>query len=78
MKTSDEGIEKEYDLPTLPALAFYRNKFRQIYTGTYCAVSRIFVLIDAKYVIIIIIIIIIYLSFQRSIRVDIELVNRLQ
>jgi len=78
VKTSDEGIEKEYDLPTLPALAFYRNKFRQIYTGTYCAVSRIFVLIDAKYVIIIIIIIIIYLSFQRSIRVDIELVNRLQ
>ncbi|GFG32944.1 hypothetical protein Cfor_05504, partial [Coptotermes formosanus] len=33
VKTSDEGIEKEYDLPLLPALAFYRSKFRQIYTG---------------------------------------------
>ena len=33
VKTSDEGIEKEYDLPTLPALAFYRHKFRTIYTG---------------------------------------------
>ncbi|XP_023720452.1 uncharacterized protein LOC111871518 isoform X7 [Cryptotermes secundus] len=33
VKTSDPGIEKEYDLPSLPALAFYRNKFRQIYTG---------------------------------------------
>lgn len=33
MKTSDEGIEKEYDLPSLPALAFYRNKFRTIYEG---------------------------------------------
>ncbi|XP_021927613.1 uncharacterized protein LOC110833625 isoform X8 [Zootermopsis nevadensis] len=33
VKTSDEGIEKEYDLPSLPALVFYRNKFRQIYTG---------------------------------------------
>jgi hypothetical protein len=50
VKTSDEGVEKEYDLPSLPAVVFYRNKFRQIYTGTYCAVSRIFVLIDAKYV----------------------------
>ena len=35
VKTSDEGIEKEYDLPSLPALAFYRNKFRTIYTGCY-------------------------------------------
>lgn len=33
IKTSDEGVEKEYDLPTLPSLAFYRNKFRKIYTG---------------------------------------------
>ncbi|XP_033225362.1 uncharacterized protein LOC117178180 isoform X2 [Belonocnema kinseyi] len=33
VKISDEGIEKEYDLPSLPALAFYRHKFRQIYTG---------------------------------------------
>jgi hypothetical protein len=42
VKTSDDRIEKEYDLPSLPAVVFYRNKFRQIYTGTYCAVSRIF------------------------------------
>jgi hypothetical protein len=33
VKTSDDGIEKEYDLPALPALAFYRHKFRTIYTG---------------------------------------------
>lgn len=33
VKTSDDGIEKEYDLADLPALAFYRNKFRTIYTG---------------------------------------------
>ncbi|KAL6447198.1 hypothetical protein ACFW04_001475 [Cataglyphis niger] len=33
VKISDEGIEKEYDLPGLPALAFYRHKFRQIYSG---------------------------------------------
>ncbi|XP_008203455.2 uncharacterized protein LOC100118209 isoform X2 [Nasonia vitripennis] len=33
VKISDEGIEKEYDLPSLPALAFYRHKFRQVYTG---------------------------------------------
>lgn len=33
IKTSDEGIEKEYDLPELPALAFYRHKFRTIYDG---------------------------------------------
>ncbi|XP_014255609.1 uncharacterized protein LOC106670103 isoform X2 [Cimex lectularius] len=33
VKTSDEGIDKEYDLPTLPSLVFYRNKFRKIYTG---------------------------------------------
>lgn len=33
VKTSDDGVEKEYDLPSLPALAFYRNKFRTIYTG---------------------------------------------
>lgn len=33
VKTSDEGVEKEYDLPYLPALAFYRHKFREIYNG---------------------------------------------
>ncbi|XP_017885799.1 uncharacterized protein LOC108628406 isoform X4 [Ceratina calcarata] len=33
VKISDEGIEKEYDLPGLPALAFYRHKFRQVYSG---------------------------------------------
>ncbi|XP_041773705.1 uncharacterized protein LOC121594485 isoform X2 [Anopheles merus] len=33
VKTSDEDIDKEYDLETLPALVFYRNKFRTIYTG---------------------------------------------
>ncbi|XP_032681273.1 uncharacterized protein LOC116848848 isoform X2 [Odontomachus brunneus] len=33
VKISDEGIEKEYDLAGLPALAFYRHKFRQIYGG---------------------------------------------
>ncbi|XP_049299071.1 uncharacterized protein LOC125771930 isoform X2 [Anopheles funestus] len=33
VKTSDEEIDKEYDLETLPALVFYRNKFRTIYAG---------------------------------------------
>ncbi|KAI4457700.1 hypothetical protein MML48_7g00006442 [Holotrichia oblita] len=33
IKTSDDGIQKEYDLPSLPALAFYRNRFRELYTG---------------------------------------------
>lgn len=33
VKISDEGIQKEYDLPSLPAVAFYRNRFREIYTG---------------------------------------------
>lgn len=33
IKTSDDGIEKEYDLSDLPALAFYRHKFRTIYEG---------------------------------------------
>lgn len=33
VKTSDEGVEKEYDLAELPALAFYRHKFRTIYEG---------------------------------------------
>ncbi|XP_026480365.1 uncharacterized protein LOC113386821 isoform X1 [Ctenocephalides felis] len=33
VKTSDDGIDKEYDLDSLPALAFYRHKFRTIYTG---------------------------------------------
>lgn len=26
-------MDKEYDLPNLPALAFYRHKFRTIYSG---------------------------------------------
>ncbi|KAJ8921399.1 hypothetical protein NQ315_003015 [Exocentrus adspersus] len=33
VKISDDGIQKEYDLPSLPAVAFYRNRFREIYTG---------------------------------------------
>ncbi|XP_022825603.1 uncharacterized protein LOC111355775 isoform X3 [Spodoptera litura] len=33
VKTSDDGIDKEYDLSELPALAFYRHKFRTIYEG---------------------------------------------
>ncbi|XP_018318516.1 uncharacterized protein LOC108732303 isoform X2 [Agrilus planipennis] len=33
IKTSDHGIQKEYDLPSLPALAFYRNRFRNLYEG---------------------------------------------
>ncbi|KAF5307260.1 hypothetical protein FQR65_LT06976 [Abscondita terminalis] len=33
VKTSDEGIVKEYDLPSLPALAFYRHRFREFYPG---------------------------------------------
>ncbi|XP_031337169.1 uncharacterized protein LOC116166353 isoform X3 [Photinus pyralis] len=33
VKTSDQGIEKEYDLPNLPALAFYRHRFREFYPG---------------------------------------------
>ncbi|XP_039290477.1 uncharacterized protein LOC111055351 isoform X2 [Nilaparvata lugens] len=33
VKTSDEGVDKEYDLPSLPCLVFYRNKFRKIYSG---------------------------------------------
>ncbi|XP_058053283.1 uncharacterized protein LOC131205271 isoform X3 [Anopheles bellator] len=33
VKTSDDDIDKEYDLETLPALVFYRNKFRTIYPG---------------------------------------------
>lgn len=33
VKTSDVGIRKEYDLPNLPALVFYRNRFRNIYNG---------------------------------------------
>lgn len=35
LKTSDAGIEKEYDLPGLPSLLFYRNKFRKIYSGKF-------------------------------------------
>ncbi|KAH8372057.1 hypothetical protein KR093_009842 [Drosophila rubida] len=37
VKTSDDDIDKEYDLPGLPALAFYRHKFRTIYTGKWPA-----------------------------------------
>lgn len=33
VKTSDDGIQEEYDLPSLPSLVFYRNKFRTIYQG---------------------------------------------
>jgi len=33
VKTSDEGVEKEYDLPNVPALAYYRFKIRNLYTG---------------------------------------------
>ena len=33
VKTSDAGVDKEYDLSELPALAFYRHKFRTIYEG---------------------------------------------
>lgn len=33
VKTSDEGIEKEYDLAELPTVVYYRNRFRKIYTG---------------------------------------------
>ncbi|XP_073943325.1 hulk isoform X1 [Choristoneura fumiferana] len=33
VKTSDDGVQKEYDLSELPALAFYRHKFRTIYDG---------------------------------------------
>lgn len=36
VKTSDEGTEKEFGIPTLPALAFYKNKFKKIYTGNCC------------------------------------------
>lgn len=35
VKISDDDLEKEYDLASLPALAFYRNKFRTIYTGNF-------------------------------------------
>lgn len=33
VKTSDAGVDKEYDLPQLPCLIFYRKRFRNIYTG---------------------------------------------
>jgi hypothetical protein len=33
VKISDEDASVEYDLQNLPALAFYRNKFRTIYAG---------------------------------------------
>ncbi|XP_060526342.1 uncharacterized protein LOC132701986 isoform X2 [Cylas formicarius] len=33
VKISDEGIQQEYDLSVLPAVVFYRNRFREIYEG---------------------------------------------
>lgn len=33
VKTSDEGIDDEYDISSMPALAFYRHKIRTMYTG---------------------------------------------
>lgn len=33
VKVSDDNIDKEYDLASLPALAFYRNKLRTVYVG---------------------------------------------
>uniref|UniRef100_A0A336L648 CSON004835 protein n=1 Tax=Culicoides sonorensis TaxID=179676 RepID=A0A336L648_CULSO len=33
VKTSDDGIDDEYDIASLPALAFYRFKIRTLYTG---------------------------------------------
>ncbi|XP_065225798.1 uncharacterized protein hlk isoform X2 [Planococcus citri] len=33
VKTSDDGIDKEYDLAELPAVVYYRNRFRKIYNG---------------------------------------------
>lgn len=33
VKTSDEGIDDEYDIDNMPALAFYRHKIRTMYTG---------------------------------------------
>lgn len=33
VKISDDDIDKEYDLQSLPALAFYRHRFRNIYKG---------------------------------------------
>ena len=40
VKTSDEGVDKEYDLPELPAVVYYRNKFRKIYNGWYFSRGR--------------------------------------
>lgn len=33
IKSSDDNIQQEYDLPSLPSLVFYRNKFRTIFDG---------------------------------------------
>lgn len=35
VKTSDEGVDKEFDLPELPAVVYYRNKFRKMYNGQF-------------------------------------------
>lgn len=41
VKTSDDDVQKEYDLPSLPALAFYRHKFRTIYSGEFQTIDRL-------------------------------------
>lgn len=33
VKISDEGIAQEYDIVSLPALVYFRNRFPQIYEG---------------------------------------------
>lgn len=33
VKVSDDDIQKEYDLPSLPSVVLYRNRFRNIYDG---------------------------------------------
>lgn len=33
MKISDEDIQKEFDLASVPSLAFYRKRFRNVYAG---------------------------------------------
>ncbi|KAL0274697.1 UNVERIFIED_CONTAM: hypothetical protein PYX00_002764 [Menopon gallinae] len=33
VKISDDNIQKEYDLPSLPSVVLYRNRFRNIYDG---------------------------------------------
>lgn len=33
VKISDEGIAKEYDIASLPAIVYFRHRFPQIYEG---------------------------------------------